>query len=136
MSSRQCIQFNLLISNWYNHVLAHVQAEAEATHESVETILTNALSTLYPPVSVDPRRAQMMEKGAAFNALHPELVKRYLGRFVAVKGGAVVDDDTDLETLALRTRARFPNEVVYIDEVQPMLPQPLRMRSPRFAKGD
>lgn len=119
-----------------DHVLAHVQAEAENTHESIEAILANALSTLYPPVSVDPRRSQMVREGAAFNALHPELVKQYLGRFVAVKGGSVVDNDSDLETLVLRIKAQFPNEVVYIDEVQPTLPQPLRMRSPRFVEGE
>jgi hypothetical protein len=53
---------------------------------------------------------QMVRKGAAFNMLHPKLVKRCLGRFVAVKSVVGVDNDTDLETLALRIHTRFYTE--------------------------
>lgn len=43
----------------------------------------------------DPRQPLMLEEEEAFIALHRELVTKYLGKYIAIHQGQVVDCDTD-----------------------------------------
>jgi len=80
----------------------------------------------------DPRQPLMEQEVAAFEALHPKLVKQYLGKYVAIYQGQVVDHDPDEDSLIDRIEATFPDEVVLIRPVQEQLPPPLYIRSPRL----
>jgi hypothetical protein len=92
------------------------------------------------PVNDEPIEAQTTDEDealrrerAAFTALHPTLLARYPGEYVAIHGGALVDHDTDGLALSLRVHQRFPDEFVWI---APLKAQPLEewvVRSPRFA---
>ena len=53
----------------------------------------------------------------AFQRLHPELVQRYLGEFVAVLEGKVIDHDIDQVALYKRIRQRYPKQFVLISPV-------------------
>ena len=54
---------------------------------------------------------------AAYEALWPKLRVTHAGRWVAVKGGQVIDSDTDQHTLIERIRAQCPGEVIYFEQV-------------------
>ena len=92
------------------------------------------------PINDEPIEAQTTDEDealrrerAAFTALHPTLLARYPGEYVAIHGGALVDHDTDGLALSLRVHQRFPDEFVWI---APLKAQPLEewvVRSPRFA---
>jgi hypothetical protein len=56
---------------------------------------------------------------AAYEALWPKLRQTHTGRWVAVRGGRVIDSDEDRDALMKRVRARFPREVVYFEQVLP-----------------
>lgn len=82
----------------------------------------------------DPRQPEMEKEVAAFEKLHAELVEHYLGEYVAVYQGQVVDHDRDQIALADRIEMAYPHKVVLIRQVQQQLPPPLHFRSPRFVR--
>jgi hypothetical protein len=53
----------------------------------------------------------------AFERMHPQLVKQYLGQFVAVHEGQIVDADVDFETLFLRLEKYLRDVPVLIRQV-------------------
>lgn len=62
---------------------------------------------------------------AAYEALWPRLRNTHAGRWVAIKGGQVIDSDADQRALIERVRAQFPQEVVYFEQVLPDRPHRL-----------
>lgn len=53
----------------------------------------------------------------SFTQLHPQLVTKYLGMYVAIRNGAIVDQDTELRALHLRVRQRFGRIPVLLRQV-------------------
>lgn len=47
---------------------------------------------------------KIQAESTAFTQLHPQLVTKYLGAYVAIHDGAVVDHDVELRPLHLRIR--------------------------------
>lgn len=69
---------------------------------------------------------------ASFHALHPQLQREYLGEYVALHGGKVVDHDLDRIQLFARIEERFPNQFVLIRPVQKPVDREFYFRSPRL----
>lgn len=67
-----------------------------------------------------------------FLAQHFQLKQTYLGQFVAMHNGQVVDYDQDFETLHRRIRQKYGREAILIRQVEPEPDRPLIMRSPRI----
>jgi hypothetical protein len=68
----------------------------------------------------------------AFEGMHPQLVKKYLGQFVAVHEGQVVDADADFEALFLRLQESLGDVPVLIRPVSVEPTLELRAPSPRL----
>lgn len=86
------------------------------------------------PIALDrhPQREQMEREVAAFEAMHEELKEQYLGQFVAIHQGQVMDSDSDEQLLLVRVRQNLSNDVVLFRKVEETLPPVLIFRSPRF----
>jgi hypothetical protein len=80
----------------------------------------------------DPRQPLMEQEVAAFEELHADLVKQYLGEYVAIYQGRVIDHDRNESELIDRIEATYPTAVVLVRCVQEQLPPPLYIRSPRL----
>ncbi len=80
-----------------------------------------------------PQRDRMNREVAAFESMHEALEESYLGQFVAIRQGKVIDADADEQALIVRVRERFPTDVILFRKVQETLPPVLVFRSPRFA---
>jgi len=78
------------------------------------------------------RQGEMLQEVAAFEAQHSILVKKYLGEYVAIHKGQLVDHDADHIQLVRRIDVRYPDEIVLIRQVQEQLPSPLRGPTPRL----
>ena len=65
--------------------------------------------------------------------MHEELKQSYLGQFVAMRLGKVIDTDPNEQRLLVRVRERFPEDAILFRKVQETLPPVLVFRSPRFA---
>lgn len=87
----------------------------------------------YNPFYHDPRQAQMEKEVAAFEEQHSSLVAHYLGQFVAMVQGQVMDHGPDQRALISRVRAANPDQVVLFRRVEKSLPRDLVMHSVRFA---
>lgn len=67
-----------------------------------------------------------------YHAQHAELLRKYVGQFIAMHEGQVIDSDTDELAVFLRVRERFPMIGVLIKRVTDH-PDPVWMvRSPRI----
>jgi len=68
----------------------------------------------------------------AFRALHPMLVKKYPGQYVAVLNGQLIDRDVDQVSLYQRIRQAYPERFVLIAQIQPVAEEVFHFRSPRI----
>jgi predicted DNA-binding protein len=71
----------------------------------------------------------------AFERMHPQLVKQYLGQFVAVHEGQIVDADVDFEALFLRLEKRLGDVPVLIRPVSVEPASELRAPGPRLERS-
>ena len=67
-----------------------------------------------------------------FKRKHPRLRAKYMGKFIAMHNGRVVDHDADAGKLYLRVRKRFGRTPVLIRQVTEEAERVLVFRSPRL----
>ncbi|MEZ4706588.1 MAG: hypothetical protein R3A44_05245 [Caldilineaceae bacterium] len=77
----------------------------------------------------------MEQNVAAYKAMHGELVARYLGQFVAICTGKLVDHDSDPVALLTRVRTDYPHQVVLRQRVELAPERELRIRHPQIEKA-
>ncbi len=75
---------------------------------------------------------ELEDEIAAYHRLHAALLKDYLGRYVAIYGGTLVDHDADFSTLHQRIRRRFGKKPVLVRRVETSPERELIFRSPRL----
>jgi hypothetical protein len=75
---------------------------------------------------------KLKKEALAFKKAHPQLVKKYLGQYVAIYGGKLVEVDKDFEAIFLRVQKRFGNVPVLIRLVMVQPEVELRGPSPRL----
>ena len=81
---------------------------------------------------VRPGEEKLQAEAQAFAQLHLQLVPHYLGQFVAIFEGQLVDNDKDFETLYLRIQKKYKDEVVLIRQVMAKPTIELHGPSPRL----
>jgi len=78
---------------------------------------------------------ELKDEVQAFERMHPQLVKQYLGQFVAVHEGQIVDADVDFEALFLRLEKRLGDVPVLIRPVSVEPTPELRAPGPRLERS-
>lgn len=101
---------------------AQFLAYKETTLSRSETALTDW----------DMQAAAIDQEQRAFESQHNELLEQYRGRYIAMIGGQVVDDDLDRLTLRRRIRQQYDDSPVLITSVEEEPTQTVRVRSPRL----
>ncbi|MCB0187613.1 MAG: hypothetical protein KDE31_25265 [Caldilineaceae bacterium] len=83
--------------------------------------------------SPEPDDAVARERNA-YHAMHAMLKEQYLGKYVAIYQGKLIDLDDDPATLVGRTDKEYPGEFVLITRVgvEPM--RTIQIRSPRLIR--
>jgi hypothetical protein len=87
------------------------------------------------PISQSEADEAMNQEGAAYRHLHPALKEKYLGQYVAIYGGNLVDYDSDQVELYLRSKKRYAGEFVWIAPVQEEAEEVYVIHSPRLVEG-
>ena len=105
---------------------------ARTTRQPVAMVLTDALKSLFLPFPLDERHKEMAKEVEAYEKKHDQLVKQYLGQYVAMYQGNIIDYDQDVVTLSKRMAQQLPSETVLIRRVEQQKECILTMRSPRF----
>lgn len=70
-------------------------------------------------------RRKISEESEIYRQRHAELSAQYLGQYIAMRKGQVVDHDTDFQTLRQRIRQRFERMPVMITLVEDVAERPL-----------
>ena len=106
------------------------QLERIAKERSVGTdaILEEAVQTSLRRIE----REKIQQKVESFMTMHAELSERYLGQYVAVHNGEVVDHDDDFQALHERIRKRFGRQPVMIRRVESNPERAMTFRRIRF----
>jgi len=95
----------------------HVEQAADEHKASIDQILTEAIRQYLWELD----RRKISEESRAYRQLHAELKARYLGQYIAMREGQVVDRDADFSTL----RQRFGHTPVMITLVEDVPERPL-----------
>lgn len=117
-------------------VMQALRAQAAAEGRTVEEVLAETIEATFTPLKRDPRAPQMAREVAAYEAQHAELVERYLGEYVAMQGGEVVDHDVDEDALFERLEKWRAKGVVLVRQVEETLPGPIVVTSFRLEPRD
>jgi hypothetical protein len=134
MRLQEMVRHVKYVSNPEGPVTA-VQIDIDVWQEIVmllqKVMPAGAVSSAISAYPVNTHRATMQREIAAYVAMHPTLVENYLGQYVAVYQGQLVDHDADAVALHHRITAAYPGEVVLQRQVQHEATPVLRMRSPK-----
>ncbi len=80
------------------------------------------------------QREKLDHEIAAFERLHTQLKQLYLGRWVAVHQGELVDHDKDIAALYQRVRAKYGRTSVLIRQVTEVPIEEATIRAPSTGK--
>ncbi len=103
---------------------ARVEQIALARQTTVDSVLTEALKRYL----WEMQREVIAEETRAFRETHARLVPQYLGQYIAMRAGQVVDADADLNALRTRVRARFGLEPILMAKVEQAAETPIMKR--------
>lgn len=107
-----------------------VERLASLRNQDVSAMLDELLS--WVEADDDSPEARMSQEEEAFRTMLPTLQSEYLGQYVAIFQGEVVDHDSDELSLLERVERALPGDVVLLKLVSSNPERPLVVRSPRL----
>lgn len=115
-------------------VYQRIVEQAQQNRKNVSDLVNDVVASAFVPntPAENPARDKMLQEIEAYKKMHPRLVKKHLGQFVAIHNGKLVDHDPDKEALFLRVKEKFPNQIVLQRQVLENPDPVLHFRSPRF----
>jgi len=110
-------------------LVKEMEQVADQQNTTPEQLLNQAVRQFLYKAALE----KMKTETKAFEQMHDQLVTQYLGHYVAIHNGEVVDHDPDLPVLRKRIRQRFERMPILLREVTQERIQPnLVIRSPRL----
>lgn len=116
-----------------DHVYRRIESLARQSQRMVKDVVAEVVIQSVRPFPVNDNREAMLRETAAYQRLHPALVKEFAGRYVAILHGQVVDHDIDPIALLQRVRSTYPDQTVLRRKVGPTPERILHFRSPRIS---
>ncbi len=115
-------------------VYQRIVEKAKQSRTDVSALVNDVIANAFVQntSAENPARDKMLQEIHAYKKMHPRLVKKYLGQFVAIHNGKLVDHDSNKEELFLRVKEKFPNQIVLQRQVLKNPDPVLHFRSPRF----
>lgn len=78
---------------------------------------------------------KMQAEIAAYEQMHPELVTQYLGEYIAIHNGVMIDHDPNVRDLHIRVRRRFGKMPILLRKVtEEPTPPDIIVRSPKLSR--
>ncbi len=114
-----------------DHVLTELKPIAEQEHKDLEDLVNEVLQRYI----WQARERKIDREMEAYRAMHVELKQKFLGRYVAIHDGQVVDHDSDRRALSKRVRREYGNTAVLITPVEDTPEREFLVLTPRFGWG-
>ncbi len=112
------------------------QQIARVRRRRVDEVLVDAIDLADERIDLDENgnsESAVDREEKAFRQLHPILREKYLGQYVAIYNGELIDHDIDQVALYLRVKDRLPGKFVWIAPVREQPIEEYVIRSPRMA---
>ncbi|MBI5653227.1 MAG: hypothetical protein HZC40_22690 [Chloroflexi bacterium] len=109
-------------------VAKDLNAIAKSEGIAVDQVVGNAIASYRRELGHRKIEAEI----EAYHRKYPRLRARYLGKYIAMHNGRVVDHDQDPSALYLRIRKRFGNTPVLMRQVENVVEREIVIRSPRL----
>ena len=94
-----------------------VQRIAKLRKQEVADVLLESVVLVEAERATEEEDVTVAREEAAFKRLHPMLRENYLGQYVAVYQGELIDHDADQVALYLRVKKEHPGEFIWIAPV-------------------
>ena len=114
-----------------DHMFAELIPIAEQEDKEIEDLVSEALRQYL----WEAKERKIDREMEAYRAMHAELKQRFLGEYVAIHNGELVDHDADRRALSRRVRQKYENVAVLITPVEEEPERELLLQSPRFERG-
>ena len=114
-----------------DHVFTELIPIAKQEDKEISELVTEALQRYLWEIK-ERRIDREME---TYRAMHAELKHRFLGQYVAIHNGELVDHDADRRALSRRVRQKYGSVAVLITPVEEEPEREFLMQSPRFERG-
>ncbi len=115
-------------------IYRRVEHMADATRSNVIDVMLDAIAQAFTPYPENPQRGAMKLEIAAYEAMHADLMEQFLGQYVAIYQGKLVDHDADPVALHQRITTKYSGHVVLSRKVQRQATPVLVMRSPKLER--
>jgi len=112
-----------------------VQSIAEKQRRRVNDVAQEMLEQGLLSLEGFPIRREREREKNAFRRLHAALREQYLGQYVAIYGGELVDHDANQAALVARIDKKYPDSFVLIRPVRQEPEIVYEHRSARWAQG-
>jgi hypothetical protein len=96
-------------------LVEELEQVAAQQNTSAEALLNTLVSQFLYKTALKKMQAETL----AFEQMHSQLVSKYLGQYVAIHNGELVDHDGDLLLLRTRIRQRFGRMPILLRKVTP-----------------
>lgn len=110
------------------------QQIAVSRKQDIQDVLVHSIVLDPTPELSNSDDAAIEREEAAFQRMHPDLVKTHFGEYVAIRDERLIDHDSDQLALLRRTRAQFPDGFIFVAPVQQSPIEEYVFRSPRFVQ--
>jgi len=114
-----------------DQVLAELMPVLEQEGKEIDDLVAEALQQYL----WEAKERKIDQEMTAYRAMHRELKQRFLGAYVAIHNGELVDHDADRSALSSRVRQKYKNVAVLILPVQDEPEREFLMLSPRWERG-
>ncbi len=112
-------------------VFVELKPIAEREDKKIDELVNEALSRYL----WEAKERKIDHEMEAYRAMHAELKQRFLGEYVAIHDGELVDHDADRRALSRRVRQKYGGAAVLITPVEEKSEREFLMLSPRFERG-
>ena len=79
-----------------NKVYQRIVEKAKQSRTDVSALVNDVVANAFVPETSakNPAQEKMMQEVEAYQQMHPQLVEKYAGQFVAIHNGQLVDHDS------------------------------------------
>ena len=114
-----------------DQVFTELMPVAEQENKKISELINEALRQYL----WEAKERKIDREMEAYRTSHGELKQRFLGEYVAIHHGELVDHDADRRALSRRVRQKYGSAAVLIAPVEEEPEREFLMRSPRFERG-
>jgi len=114
-----------------DQVFTELMPVAEQENKKISDLINEALRQYL----WEAKERKIDREMETYRTMHVELKQRFLGKYVAIHNGELVDHDADRRALSRRVRQKYGSVAVLITPVEEKPEREFLMLSPRFERG-